>query len=204
MVPAPPAFQPHGPVDVQSLDIPDLLLITPKRHGDDRGFFSEVWRDDIFRRHAGDVRFVQDNHSVSAVPGTLRGLHFQRPPTAQGKLVRVARGAVLDVAVDIRQGSPTYGRHAAVTLSAANWRQLWVPPGFLHGFLTLEPDTEVLYKVTSLYSPADDGGVAHDDPDLAIAWPVPPHQRTLSAKDRALPRLRDLPPVFAAGGEGSR
>jgi dTDP-4-dehydrorhamnose 3,5-epimerase len=186
-------------VDVQTFDIPDLLLLTPKRHGDDRGFFSEVWRDDVFRRHAGDFSIVQDNHSVSAAAGTLRGLHFQRPPMAQGKLVRVTRGAVLDVAVDIRRGSPTFGRHAAVTLSAANWSQLWVPPGFLHGFLTLEPDTEVHYKVTSYYSPADDGGVMHDDPDLGIAWPVPAAERTLSAKDLALPRLRDLPPFFTYG-----
>lgn len=197
MLPAASHCRAPDPVDVQTFDIPDLLLITPKRHGDERGFFSEVWRDDIFRSHAGDIRFVQDNHSFSAVRGTLRGLHFQRPPAAQGKLVRVTRGAVLDVAVDIRRGSPAFGRHVAVMLSARNWQQLWVPPGFLHGFLTMEPDTEVLYKVTGFYSAADDGGVAHDDPDLGIDWPVPTADRVLSAKDRSLPRLKDIAPVFS-------
>jgi dTDP-4-dehydrorhamnose 3,5-epimerase len=183
-------------VDVQTFDIPGLLLFTPKRHGDARGFFSEVWRDDVFRHHAGDVALVQDNHSVSAVKGTLRGLHFQRPPMAQGKLVRVTRGAIIDVAVDIRHGSPTFGRHTAVALSAANWAQLWLPPGFLHGFVAMEPDTEVLYKVSNYYSAAADAGVAHDDPDLMIDWPIAPDMRLLSPRDKALPRLRDLPPVF--------
>jgi dTDP-4-dehydrorhamnose 3,5-epimerase len=179
-----------------TFDIPGLLLFTPKRFGDDRGFFSEVWREDIFRQHAGEIRLVQDNHSLSAKRGTLRGLHFQKPPAAQGKLVRVTRGRVLDVAVDIRHGSPTFGRHEAVELSAANWSQLWVPPGFLHGFLTLEDDTEFLYKVSHLYSPGDDAGVAFDDPDIGIAWPIETQALTLSAKDRALPKLRDLPQHF--------
>jgi dTDP-4-dehydrorhamnose 3,5-epimerase len=186
-------------VDVQTFDIPGLLLFTPKRHGDARGFFSEVWRDDVFRQHAGEISLVQDNHSLSASCGTLRGLHFQRPPMAQGKLVRVGRGSVIDVAVDIRHGSPTFGRHVAVSLSAANWAQLWVPPGFLHGFLTMEPDTEVLYKVSNHYSAPDDAGVAHDDPDLGIEWPIAAADRVLSDRDKGLPRLRDLPPVFTFG-----
>lgn len=181
---------------IQELDIPGLLLLKPQRHGDDRGFFSEVFRKDRFEAAAGPVSFVQDNHSRSATKGTLRGLHYQSPPAAQGKLVRVTSGAVLDVAVDIRQGSPTYGRHVAVELSAENWSQLWVPPGFLHGFCTLTDDVEFLYKVTAYYSPQHDGSVAFNDPDLGILWPFPESQLTLSAKDRAAPRLRDLPPIF--------
>jgi dTDP-4-dehydrorhamnose 3,5-epimerase len=187
-------------MDVAALDLPGLLLFSPRRIGDERGFFSEVWREDVFRAHAGDIALVQDNHSRSAKRGTLRGLHYQKPPTAQGKLVRATRGSVLDVAVDIRHGSPTFGRHAAVELSAANWAQLWVPPGFLHGFVTLEDDCEVLYKVSSYYSPADDGGVAFDDPDIGVAWPFPADELTLSAKDRAAPRLKDLPAHFVWTG----
>jgi dTDP-4-dehydrorhamnose 3,5-epimerase len=183
-------------LDIRSYDIPDVKLLTPRRFGDDRGFFSEVWRDDLFREVCGAVTFVQDNHSYSTRRGTLRGLHFQRPPSAQGKLVRVIRGAVLDVAVDIRHGSPTFGRHIAVELSASNWSQLWVPPGFLHAFCTLQDDTEFLYKVTHVYSPADDGGVIFNDPDLGIDWPIPRSELTLSPKDLALPRLRDLPEMF--------
>ncbi|MGL5137658.1 MAG: dTDP-4-dehydrorhamnose 3,5-epimerase, partial [Beijerinckiaceae bacterium] len=153
----------------ERFDIPDLLLIEPSRHGDERGFFSEVFRADLFEAEVGPVRFVQDNHSRSAARGTIRGLHFQKEPKAQGKLVRVTRGAILDVAVDIRQGSPTFGRHVAVELSESNWSQLWVPAGFLHGFCTLVDDVEVLYKVTCPYSREHDAGVRWNDPEIGIA-----------------------------------
>ncbi|MCA0399820.1 MAG: dTDP-4-dehydrorhamnose 3,5-epimerase [Proteobacteria bacterium] len=185
-------------MNISSFPIEGLLLLTPKRFGDDRGFFSEVFRQDLFEAAAGKQGFVQDNHSFSREKGVLRGLHYQAPPMAQGKLVRVTRGAVLDVAVDIRHGSPTYGQHVSVELSAENWRQLWIPPGFLHGFCTLTENVEFLYKVTNPYSPEHDGAVAHDDPDLAIEWPFPPEQLILSPKDRAAPHLRDLPPIFQA------
>lgn len=177
--------------------ISGLVLLEPVRHGDSRGFFSEVWSRRAMREAGIEADFVQDNHSLSREAGVLRGLHFQRPPSAQGKLVRVVRGAVLDVVVDIRQGSPTYGRHDAVELSAANWRQLWVPRGFAHGFLTLEPDTEVLYKVDAEYDRAADAGIRWDDPDLGIAWPVA--TPILSAKDAAAPRLAEIAPPFPIG-----
>lgn len=183
-------------MDIRPLELEGVLLITPSRHGDERGFFSEVFRKDKFEAVAGPVNFVQDNHSRSSVRGTLRGLHFQSNPAAQGKLVRVARGAVVDVAVDIRKASPTYGKHVMVELSAENWQQLWVPPGFLHGFCTLTDDVEFLYKVTSYYSPECDGAVVFNDPDIGIKWPFPEDQLTLSAKDKAAKRLRDLPSIF--------
>jgi len=176
--------------------IPEVLLIEPKRFGDARGFFSEVWKRSALVAQGFAVDFVQDNHSLSREVGVLRGLHFQRPPTAQGKLVRVVRGRILDVAVDIRQGSPTYGQHVACELSAENWQQLWVPRGFAHGFLTLEPDTEVLYKVDAEYDPATDGGIAWDDAALGIAWPLPSDGPVLSEKDRNAPRLSDIPHPF--------
>ena len=181
---------------VETVDIPGLLLIAPVRHGDERGYFSEVFRRDIFERHAGPVQFVQDNHSKSARRGTLRGLHCQKPPNPQGKLVRVTRGRALDVAVDIRKGSPACGKHFAVELSAANGKQLWIPPGFLHGYCTLEDDTEVLYKVTDYYSPGVDCGVRYDDPDLAIRWPLLERDLILSAKDLGLPLLKDVEAWF--------
>lgn len=187
-------------MDVRSFAVPDVKLVTPRRFGDHRGFFSETWSDRVFRREVADVTFVQDNHSLSAQKGTLRGLHYQCPPTAQGKLVRVIRGAVLDVAVDIRHGSPAFGQHVAVRLDAETGAQLWVPPGFLHGFCTLEDNCEVLYKVTDYYSAADDRGVAWDDPDLAIDWPVGADDIVLSEKDRHHPRLKDVPPVFSWNG----
>jgi dTDP-4-dehydrorhamnose 3,5-epimerase len=182
---------------VQRLGVADVMLIEPTRHGDARGFFSETWSRRALAQHGLDIDFVQDNHAFSAQPGVLRGLHFQRAPSAQGKLVRVARGAILDVAVDIRQGSPTYGQHVAEMLSAANWRQLWVPRGFAHGYLTLEPDTEVLYKTDDYYDRDADGGIAWDDPALGIDWghaaPI------LSDKDRTAKRLADIPPPFPTG-----
>jgi len=176
--------------------IPAVKIVTPKKHGDARGFFSEVYKQSDWRAAGLDLGFVQDNHSMSAEVGTLRGLHFQTPPFAQDKLVRVVRGRILDVAVDIRRSSPTFGKYVSVELSAENWKQLLVPIGFAHGFITLEPDTEVLYKVTALYSAASDRGLAWDDPDLGIAWPLPPAGPMLSDKDKKWPHLRDLAEVF--------
>ena len=182
---------------MERCEIPKVLIITPKKFGDHRGFFSETWNRKTFVEATGiDDDFVQDNHSLSAEKGVIRGLHFQSPPYAQGKLVRVSRGSILDVAVDIRRGSPTYGRHATVELSAENWRQLWVPPGFAHGFCTLEPDTEVQYKVTGYYAPDNDHGLAFDDPAIGIDWPVPAADAILSDRDRRHPRLEDLPAYF--------
>src|SRR3984893_18166005 len=138
-------------MDIHEFEIPDVKLIVPRRFTDTRGYFSETWSDLVFRREIANTAFVQDNQSVTAKKGTLRGLHFQKPPFAQGKLVRVVRGSIFDCAIDIRQGSPTYSQHVATTLDALEGAQLWVPPGFLHGFCTLEDVTEVFYKVTSYY-----------------------------------------------------
>ena len=184
---------------VETFAPPGLVAVTPRRFGDARGFFSETWSRRRYAALGIDVDFVQDNHSHSAPAGTIRGLHFQVPPHAQGKLVRVVRGAVLDVAVDLRAGSPAHGRPVAIELSAANGRQLYVPPGFAHGFCTLVPDTEVLYRVSDYYAPEADRGLAFDDPDLAIAWPVGPEGAVLSERDRRHPRLRDLGPIFTYG-----
>lgn len=180
----------------EPLSLDGAFLIHPVRHGDARGFFSEVFRHDLFSAAIPGITFVQDNHSLSGPRGTLRGLHFQKAPRAQGKLVRVTRGAVLDVIVDIRHGSKTFGQHLGVELSAENWTQLWVPAGFLHGFCTLTENVEFLYKVTAPYSAEHDAGIAFDDPDLQIQWPFPREALTISAKDAALPRLKDLPPLF--------
>jgi dTDP-4-dehydrorhamnose 3,5-epimerase len=184
-------------VDFQRFDINGPVLITPRRHADHRGFFSETFRADLFAANGIDVTFVQDNHVRSAARGVLRGLHFQVPPRAQGKLVRVARGAILDVCVDLRDGSPTFGQHLALELSAANWQQMWVPIGFAHGYVTLEADTEVLYKTTDYYAPQHERGLAFDDPALAIDWRVPRNEQTLSDKDRRQPRLAELGVVFS-------
>ena len=183
-------------MDVSRFDVEGLALFEPARHEDNRGYVSEVFSERRFAPHIGSARFVQDNHTYSAAAGTLRGLHFQAPPVEQGKLVRVLRGAVYDVVVDIRVGSITYGRHVAVELSAANWRLLWVPPGFAHGFMTLEPGTEVEYKLTGYYSAEHDRGLAWNDPALAIAWPAV-YEPQLSPKDRRQPLLADLPAYFA-------
>lgn len=186
-------------VSVETFAAPDLVAVTPPKHGDDRGFLSETYSRERFARLGIDIDFVQDNHTYSASKGTIRGLHFQIPPHAQGKLVRVVRGAILDVVVDIRHGSPAFGTATAVALSADNWRQLYVPPGFAHGFCTLVDDTEVLYRMTAYYAPASDRGLAFDDPGLGIAWPVEPGAAILSDKDRRHPRLADLPAHFAYG-----
>lgn len=181
---------------IESTEIAAVKILTPKRHGDARGWFAETWKREALVEAGTAIDFVQDNESLSAETGTLRGLHFQSPPFAQDKLVRVVRGRILDVAVDIRRQSPTYGRHIAVELSAEDGRQLLVPVGFAHGFVTLEPDTQVLYKVSAPYAPAHDHGLAFDDPALGIAWPFPPERLILSDKDRRHPRLADLPGYF--------
>ncbi|MEM7546406.1 MAG: dTDP-4-dehydrorhamnose 3,5-epimerase [Pseudomonadota bacterium] len=188
-------------MQIDDTAIPGVKLIIPRRFGDDRGWFSETWNAAAMREMGLEFAFVQDNHSMSAEVGTLRGLHYQSPPFAQTKLVRVARGRVLDVAVDMRPGSPTYLQHLAVELTAVAGEQLLVPRGFLHGFLTLEPATEVLYKVDAPYSGAADGAVRFDDPDIGIDWGMDAAAITLSDKDRAAPLLRDWTNPFAGGVE---
>lgn len=183
-------------MNVRSLDIPDVKLLSPPIFRDARGFFSETYNKRLFEEAGICPEFVQDNHSLSVEPGTIRGLHFQSDPDPQDKLVRVTRGAIYDVAVDIRRGSPTFGKHVAVTISADNWQQLWVPKGFAHGFCTLEPNTEVLYKVTGYYNPDAERGLAWDDPRLDITWPVEASAARLSEKDRTHPRLSQLPDYF--------
>lgn len=176
--------------------LPGVRILTPRRHADARGVFCETFSRDALRAAGVDIDFVQDNQSRSPAKGTVRGLHFQAPPFAQDKLVRVLRGAILDVAIDLRRASPTFGRHVGIELSAANWRQLLVPMGFAHGFCTLEPDTEVFYKVSNVYSAAHDRGVKWDDPALAIRWPVDASQAIVSEKDRAQPTLSELGSFF--------
>ncbi len=183
-------------VQIEPLEIPDVLALTPKRFGDARGYFCETFRHDVLARACPGVDFVQDNQSGSALAGTVRGLHFQTPPHAQAKLVRVLKGAILDVAVDIRRGSPSYGRHVSRMLSADNGTQLLIPAGFAHGFCTIAADTEVLYKVNAYYNAAADRGLAWDDPALAIAWPVLADKAILSDKDRTHARLAELPVYF--------
>jgi dTDP-4-dehydrorhamnose 3,5-epimerase len=183
-------------MEFREFDVPDLKLFVPRRFTDARGSFSEIWVDRWFREEIADLAFVQENQSVSARKGTVRGLHFQKPPAAQGKLVRVTRGSIFDVTVDIRQGSPTYGQYVATCLDAVEGAQLWVPPGFLHGYCTLENETEVCYKVTAYYNPSHEAGVLWNDQDLAINWPVEPDSVVLSDKDQRLPRWRDLGDFF--------
>lgn len=180
----------------ETLAIPEVKIIRPKKHGDDRGFFSETYTARAFADIGINIAFVQDNHAFSAARGTLRGLHFQSPPFAQDKLVRVTRGAVLDVAVDLRNGSPTYGQHVAAVISAKEWNQILVPIGFAHGLLTLEPDTEVIYKVSNFYSPQHDLGLLWNDPALGIDWPLNGAEPILSVKDKVQPRLSELPTHF--------
>ncbi len=183
-------------MNVERLSIPDLILVTPPRFGDARGFFSEVFKLGAFRDAGIDIPFVQDNQSLSRERGVIRGLHCQVAPHSQGKLVRCIKGAIWDVAVDARRGSPTYGQWDAAELSAENWAQLWVPPGFLHGFCTLQPDTEVIYKVTDIYDRGSERGVIWNDPDLALPWPIRPEEVVLSDKDLVLPRWADAPALF--------
>src|SRR5436190_2257442 len=183
--------------DIVAADgMPAVRALVPRRHQDARGLFSEVWREDAMQAAGIDCRFVQENHALSRSAGTVRGLHFQIGETAQAKLIRCPRGSILDVAVDIRRGSPTFGRHAAMILSADNWMQAYIPAGFAHGYCTLEPDTEVMYKVSTYYDPASERGFAWNDPDVAIPWPFDPGMAVLAAKDQAYPRLAELPDYF--------
>jgi dTDP-4-dehydrorhamnose 3,5-epimerase len=192
-----PAFRSEeSRVEVTSLAIPAVKILRPRKFGDHRGFFSETYNRRALAEAGIDLDFVQDNHSFSAQPGTLRGLHFQTAPFAQDKLVRVVRGSILDVAVDLRHGSPTYGQHVRAVISAADWNQILVPVGFAHGVLTLEPDTELIYKVSNYYSPEHDKGLLWDDPALGIEWPVSKSEVVLSDKDRVQPRLADLGRIF--------
>lgn len=181
---------------LERLCIADIVKIVPTRHGDDRGYFSEVFKDAWFRENVSDVSFVQDNQSLSAAKGTVRGLHFQLEPFAQGKLVHCIRGAIFDVAVDIREGSPTFGQWAGAELSGGNGIQLWIPAGFAHGFVTLEPSTIVQYKVTAPYSAQHDRGLLWNDADIGIPWPLEEGEAVLSEKDRTQPSLAKLPPSF--------
>lgn len=184
-------------MQIESLGIPDVKILTPKRFGDARGFFSETYNKAALAEHGIALDFIQDNHSMSQPVGVLRGLHFQTPPFAQDKLVRVVRGRIYDVAVDIRSGSPTYGKWVGAEISAEAWNQILVPVGFAHGFVTLEPDTEVIYKVTGPYAPDHDKGLAWNDPAIGIDWPLNGVEPTLSDKDTKHPGLADLPAYFS-------
>lgn len=182
---------------IEQTPLPDLLILTPQRFGDNRGFFSESWNRNTFAKHGLEFDFVQDNHSLSEKSGTLRGLHYQTPPHAQDKLVRCGRGRLFDVAVDIRKGSPAYGQWFGVELSFDNGKQLLVPKGFLHGFISLEPDTEIVYKCTDFYAPECDAAIRWDDPSIGIDWPLGNSQPVLSDKDINAPHLADIDSPFA-------
>lgn len=183
-------------MNVEELGLPGVLLLTPPRFGDARGWFSETFNAPKWRAAGVGVDFVQDNQSFSAAKGTLRGLHFQAPPHAQDKLVRCTRGRIWDVAVDFRTGSPTFGKWTAAELTADKGEQIFVPAGFLHGFVTLETDCEVSYKVSDVYAPDCDGGIIWNDPDINIDWPVAEGDVMLSDKDANLPRLADIASPF--------
>jgi len=186
-------------LEFREFEIDGLFEIRPRLIEDERGYFSEIFRLNAFSERVPGVEFVQENQSLSVRPGTVRGLHFQTKPAAQGKLVRCLAGKLFDVAVDLRHGSPTYGRWIAQTLSPEENNQLWIPVGFGHGFCTLEPNTVISYRVTEYYSPENDKGVAWDDPDIAVDWPPMADPETLSAKDRQQPHLADLPAYFSLG-----
>ena len=180
---------------VNDLDLGGVLEIIPEKHGDARGFFAETYQRQRFTDIGVPQDWIQDNHSLSAEKGVLRGLHYQVAPMAQDKLIRVLKGSIFDVAVDIRGGSPSFGKWVARVLSSGAFNQLLIPKGFAHGFLTLEPDVEVLYKVTAPYSPECDRGIAWNDPAIGIEWPLEPGQQPiLSGKDKTLPRLADVAP----------
>lgn len=184
-------------MDVRTFEVEGPLEIIPRKIEDSRGYFSEIFRLDTFASHARSVEFVQDNQSLSVKTGTIRGIHFQSHPAAQGKLVRCLAGTLFDVAVDLRRDSQTFGRWISVVLSPERNNQLWVPTGFGHGFCSLEPNSVIGYRVTSYYSPENDNGVAWDDADIGINWPDVADPETLSAKDRSQPRLADLPAYFS-------
>ncbi|MBB3995883.1 dTDP-4-dehydrorhamnose 3,5-epimerase [Sulfitobacter undariae] len=187
-------------MNIEHTSLAGVVVITPQRHGDARGFFSESWNKARMTAAGFSYDFVQDNHSVSASVGTLRGLHYQSPPHAQAKLVRCGHGALFDVAVDIRHGSPTYGQWTGVELSAENGKQLLIPAGFLHGFVTRLPDTEIIYKCTDYYAPECDGAVRYDDPEIGIDWGLDGADPVLSAKDAAAAALADIGTVFTIEG----
>lgn len=192
-------------MNITQTALPGVVVIIPRRFSDNRGYFSETFNARAFAEATGlDLAFVQDNHSFSAEAGTVRGLHYQSPPSAQDKLVRVGRGAVVDVAVDVRKGSPTYGQWVAEELSAENGRQLLVPKGFLHGFATLTDDVDVFYKCTDFYAPDCDGGVRFDDPTLNIDWGINPKSAILSDKDAAAPGFADFASPFTYSASTSR
>ncbi|MFT7592956.1 MAG: dTDP-4-dehydrorhamnose 3,5-epimerase [Paracoccaceae bacterium] len=182
-------------MQIEQTALPGVLILTPQRFGDARGFFSESWNRARLAEHGIDLDFMQDNHSMSATVNTVRGLHFQAPPHAQDKLVRCGQGALFDVAVDIRKGSPTYGAWVGVELSAENGKQLLVPQGCLHGFATRAPNTEILYKCTDYYAPDCDGAVRFDDPDIGVDWGLS-EEAVLSDKDAAAPLLADFDSPF--------
>lgn len=181
---------------VEKTDLVGVLLLTPKRFSDARGFFSETWNRKSLAEHGLDYDWVQDNHSVSVQPGTVRGLHFQAPPHAQDKLVRCGKGAFFDVAVDIRRGSPTYGKWVGYELSFANGRQMLIPAGFLHGFATHEPNTEIIYKCSDYYAPECERAVRFNCPDLGIDWQMGDLEPVLSEKDAAAPGFADFESPF--------
>ncbi|MBS0231919.1 MAG: dTDP-4-dehydrorhamnose 3,5-epimerase [Proteobacteria bacterium] len=183
-------------MEISKLSISGLLQIVPRRFPDARGFFSELYNSRVFEEAGIADAFVQENFSRSSKVGTVRGLHFQMPPHAQAKLVRVSRGRLFDVALDLRRSSATFGQHVSLELSAENGHQFYIPAGFAHGFCTLEPDTEIVYKVSSYYAPQAEGGILWSDPALKIDWPVTPQSATVSEKDERLPLLKDAPPIF--------
>ena len=184
-------------MQIEQTALSDVLILTPQRHGDARGFFSESWNHARMAAAGLEFDFIQDNHSLSAQVGTLRGLHYQSPPHAQAKLVRCGRGALWDVAVDFRDGSSTFGKWIGVELTPENGRQLLIPVGFLHGFVTRMPDTEIIYKCTDYYAPECDGAVAWNDPDIRIDWSV--DSPVLSDKDAQAPKLADMTSPFTQG-----
>ncbi|KHQ50150.1 dTDP-4-dehydrorhamnose 3,5-epimerase [Mameliella alba] len=187
-------------MNIEETSLPGVRILTPRRFGDARGFFSESWNRKRMAEHGIEIDFVQDNHSLSAEPGTVRGLHFQAPPHAQDKLVRCGHGRLFDVAVDVRVGSPTYGAWIGVELSAENGRQLLVPRGFLHGFVTREPDTEIIYKCSDYYAPGTEGAVRFDDPGIGIDWGIDSAAAVLSEKDAAAPALKEIESPFSWDG----
>jgi len=186
-------------MQIEQTPLAGVLILTPNRFGDDRGFFSESWNRRVLADHGIDLDFVQDNHSLSAATGTVRGLHYQSPPAAQDKLVRCGQGALFDVAVDVRRGSPTYGQWFGIELSAENGKQLLVPKGFLHGFITRAPNTEIIYKCTDYYAPDCDGAVRFDDPLIGIDWGLD-GDPVLSAKDAVAPGLAEFDTPFVWAG----
>ena len=180
-------------IEVSILQIPDVKILTLQKHGDSRGFLTESYNKRLFEEVEINIDFVQDNHVFVVEKGTVRGLHFQTEPFAQDKLVRVPRGAIFDVVVDIRVGSPTYGQHVSAVISAENWSQIFVPTGFAHGLVTLEPNTEILYKVSNYYSPEHDKGIYWNDSALGIEWDVDESKAIMSEKDKKQPLLSELP-----------